>query len=191
MLFDRKHKEEDYYLQQAIQGNRKGFEYLVTTYKDLAYTIARNIVLNKEDAEEVVQDAFVKAFSALGNFRKAAKFSTWLYRIVYNTALTKGHARKAVTIPVDDGAWWPTETVSTGSLTQADRKRYIDLALRQLTEDERVVITLYYLGEKDITEIAAILALKKSAVKMRLLRGRKSMKAALELLLPKEVKDLL
>lgn len=188
MLFNRKHNGDDYYLQQAIQGNRKGFEYLVSTYKDLAYTIARNIVMNNEDAEEVVQDAFVKAFSALGDFRKAAKFSTWLYRIVYNTAVTKVHTRKIGTLPLEDV---PAETAGAGTLVQADRQRYITLALRQLTEEERVVITLYYLGEKDITEIAGILALKKSAVKMRLLRGRKSMKTALELLLPKEVNDLL
>ena len=82
-------------LKLAVQGDEAGLDYLVSVYKDLAYTIAIKIVSNHEDAEEVVQDAFLKAFSALENFREASKFSTWLYRIVYNTAITKARGKKA------------------------------------------------------------------------------------------------
>src|ERR1700709_1259945 len=80
---------EDDYLELALRGNREGLEYLVGAYRTLAYTIAMKVLGNREDAEEVVQDAFLKAFAALKDFKRASRFSTWLYRIVYNTALTK------------------------------------------------------------------------------------------------------
>ena len=187
MLFKRDHSQEDHFLQRAVQGDENGFEYLVHAYRDLAYTIALKIVMNREDAEEVVQDAFMKAFGALGEFRRASKFSTWLYRIVYNTAITRMNARKPGLPAPEEAQHWP----QSGPLEQADRKRYIDLALYRLTEDERVVITLFYLGEKSVAEISEILDLKKSAVKMRLLRGRKNLKEELERLLPDETHDLL
>ncbi|WP_316838877.1 RNA polymerase sigma factor [Pedobacter gandavensis] len=93
MLFGRD-RNEDYFLKKAILGEREGFEYLMKTYQNLAYTLAIKICGNTEDAEEVIQDAFMKAFNALANFRSASKFSTWLYRIVYHTALTKKSARR-------------------------------------------------------------------------------------------------
>ena len=71
---------------------------LVDRYKDLAFTIAFRILGKREDAEEVVQDAFVKAFQNLSSFRQKAKFSTWLYRIVYNTAISKKRLKNRLSI---------------------------------------------------------------------------------------------
>jgi RNA polymerase sigma factor (sigma-70 family) len=84
---------DDSLLRQAGQGQPQALAQLVQRYQALAYTVAVRVVGNAEDAEEVVQDAFLKAFAALGQFQRAAKFSTWLYRIVYNTALTKKRER--------------------------------------------------------------------------------------------------
>jgi len=79
---------EEIAIKKAKTGNQDGFRYLLETYKTYAFTIAIGIVKNEENAEEVVQDAFIRAFKHIAKFKKTSKFSTWLYRIVYNTALT-------------------------------------------------------------------------------------------------------
>jgi len=195
MLFGQPRKKEDYYLQKAIQGEREGFEYLVVTYRNLAYTLALKICGNSENAEEVVQDAFMKAFSGLAHFRNAAKFSTWLYKIVYYTALTKKRNQRNDTQELNENsgatAYISDEKKEFNNLVVADRQKYINLALNQLGEEERIVITLHYLGEKSISEISEILDLGKSAVKMKLLRARKKLEKALKDLLNDELKDIL
>lgn len=187
-------RKEDHFLKQAILGEREGFEYLVGTYKNLAYTVAFKICGNREDAEEVVQDAFMKAFSALSSFRSASKFSTWLYRIVYNTALTKKSMKRLNNVELDEAdaaRFVLDEKREWNGLVQADRKKFINLALAALGEEERVVLTLHYLGEKSLSELAEILDLGKSAIKMRLMRGRKKLETSLKGLLTDELKDLL
>jgi RNA polymerase sigma factor (sigma-70 family) len=185
---------EDRLLQQAIQGEPRALEQVVRTYQALAYTVALRVVGNPQDAEEVVQDAFLKAFGALAQFQRAAKFSTWLYRIVYNTALTSQRNRPPVAS--DFSAALPSyeqvthEPGSWEKLEQADRQKYVTLALNRLPADEALVLTLHYLGEKSIAEICAILGKKTSAVKMQLLRGRKQLEQALRQLLPTELRNL-
>ena len=74
-------------VQQVLSGNTSAFGYFVETYQDMAITIAYRICGNKQDAEDLVQDSFVKAYHNLHSFRHESKFSSWFYRIVYNTAL--------------------------------------------------------------------------------------------------------
>ena len=146
-------------------------------YQDLSYSLAIKITGNREDAEEVVQDAMLKAFAGLGNFRQASTFSTWLYRIVYNTALTKVRSRKRPMVNIDEqteaGKQTNNDHREWDLLVAAERRKYVNAALDRLKADERTIITLYYIAEKNISEICEIMDLKKSAVKMRLLRGRK------------------
>jgi RNA polymerase sigma factor (sigma-70 family) len=195
MALKRDNSKEDLFLEKAIRGNKEGLEYLVDTYRNLAYTIAIRIVLNKEDAEEVVQDSFLKAFASISNFKKASKFSTWLYRIVYNTALTRIGNKPVPTEDLDDhaknGQHIGIENQQWNLIRHAERKKYVDLALGRLPQGDRLIITLHYLGELTISEICEILDMKKSAVKMRLLRGRKQLEAELKVLLQDEVKNLL
>lgn len=193
----RKHEnnQEDSFLEKAIRGDRVGLEYLVRTYKDLAYTIAIGIVSNNEDAEEVVQDSFMKAFKSLHTFRGTSKFSTWFFRIVYNTALSKLKRKKMPMAGLDEtmneAQLIGVDTEEWDLLKREERKKYIDLALDQLTTEDRLVITLHYIGENSISEICEITGKEKSAIKMRLLRGRKQLELTLGLLLNDEIKDLL
>jgi RNA polymerase sigma factor (sigma-70 family) len=195
MWLKHENSQEDGFLEKAIRGDRAGLEYLVRTYKDLAYTIAIGIVSNNEDAEEVVQDSFLKAFRSLHTFRRASKFSTWLFRIVYNTALSKLKRKRIPTAGLDEkmneAKVAMIESDEWDLLEQEERKKYIDLALTQLTTEDRLVITLHYIGEKSISEICEITGKEKSAIKMRLLRGRKQLESALGSLLNDEIKDLL
>lgn len=185
---------EDDYLEKAIRGERAGLEYLVDAYQGMAYAVAIRIVHNSEDAEEVVQDSFLKAFQYLDRFKRASKFSTWLYRIVYNTALAKIGTRQLPTTTLgeetEQGVYGEEVDGVWHSLIETDRKKYVEMALDRLSEEDRVIMTLYYMAEKSIGEITEILNMKSSAVKMRLLRGRKQLETLLRQLLNDELLEL-
>ncbi|WP_461790427.1 RNA polymerase sigma factor [Pedobacter sp.] len=191
MLFKKNRTLDDHYLDSALRGERKGLEYLVNAYRDMAYTIAVRIVGSHEDAEEVVQDSFLKAFKYLDQFKRASKFSTWLYRIIYNTALTKIGNKNNVTFELEDD----NEYVSDGEsalqrLTNSDRKKYLGMAIEKLKKEDQLIITLHYIADKSIAEITEIMDMKSSAIKMRLLRSRKQMYWELKKLLKSEIKEL-
>ena len=89
-------------IEKILQGDTSSFSFLVESYKDMAYTIAMKIVRNAEDAEEVAQDSFVKAYQQLQSFKGNSKFSTWLYTIVYRTAISKIRKKKLEVTDIDD-----------------------------------------------------------------------------------------
>lgn len=185
---------EDLLVRQAGLGQPQALAQLVQRYQALAYTVALRIVGNPQDAEEVVQDAFLKAFAALAQFKRAARFSTWLYRIVYNTALTKKRSRPRLQDlpPTLDVAAAPTASADGWeAVRQADQRKYLALAMARLPPEDALVLTLHYLGEQSIAEICVILGKKTSAVKMQLLRSRKQLEQVLTQLLPTEFEYLL
>ena len=89
-----KEPNDQIYIDKVRAGDSSAFSYLVDNYKDMAYTIALKIVRNAEDAEEVAQDSFIKAFQQINTFQGKSKFSTWLYTIVYRTAISKTRKKK-------------------------------------------------------------------------------------------------
>lgn len=177
MIFKKYRDLGDHYIDSALRGERKGLEYLVNAYRDMAYTIAFRIVGNREDAEEVVQDSFLKAFKYLNQFKRASKFSTWLYRIIYNTALTKIGTKNNLTLELDDDNEYTEYVSDEGSILQrlanADRKKYLSIAIEKLKKEDQLIVTLHYIADKSIAEITEIMDMKSSAIKMRLLRSRK------------------
>lgn len=194
MLFKKDRNPDDYYLDSALRGERAGLEYMVNAYQDMAYTIAVRIVANVEDAEEVAQDSFLKAFKYLHQFKRASKFSTWLYRIVYNTALTKRGSKNLSTQEWTDDEEY-SEFVSDENdgldrLAEADRKKYITLAISKLKQQDQLIITLHYIAGKSITEVTEIMGMKSSAIKMRLLRSREKLERELVRLLNNEINEL-
>jgi RNA polymerase sigma-70 factor (ECF subfamily) len=185
---------EDLLLRQAGLGQPQALAQVVQRYQALAYTVALRVLGNPQDAEEVVQDAFLKAFAALAQFQRAAKFSTWLYRIVYNTALTKKRSRPALgdlSLPLDTAEEPAITADGWEAMRHADQKKYLALALARLPSEDALVLTLHYLGEQSIAELCVILDKKTSAVKMQLLRSRKQLEQALTQLLPTEFQHLL
>ena len=86
--------EDHILIEKVLAGDSNAFSGLIDRYKDMVYTLAIRIVKNNEDAEEVAQDSFIKAFEKLDSFKGSSKFSTWLYTIVYRTALTKVRKKK-------------------------------------------------------------------------------------------------
>lgn len=166
-----------YIIEQVVAGNKSLFAQLIDRYSAMAFTIACRILVNREDAEEAVQDAFVKVYEHLGNFRQKSKFSTWLYRIVYNTAVSHARNRKPFLQDLDGIAFQMPDTSSSDSLvygfTPDEASELVGKMMALLPEEDRVIVTLYYLNESGIDEIHAITGLSKANIKVRLFRARK------------------
>ena len=185
-------------IDRAIGHDPTAYRLLLTKYTKFAFSIALRIVKNREDAEEVVQDSFVKAFKALRNFNKLGKFSTWLYKIVFNTALTRIRIKRIVMDSLEE---FPNDNIdldipenyidSFEMLVKQDQTELLKKALFVLSESEGLAITLYYTCENTITEIETITGWNPSTVKIRLFRARQKLYIELSRMLKDELKDLL
>lgn len=178
-------------IHQVLDGDKSSYGSLVDKYKDFAFTIAFRIMNNTPDAEEVAQDAFIKAFRSLAKFNQEAKFTTWLYRIVFNTAIS--YKRKQKREIIDAVEELPDLGVARDNLNleSDDQKKYIALAIAKLLPLDATVITLYYLKELSLDEIAQITDLTMSTLKVRLFRARKRIAKELESILKSEAITLL
>lgn len=186
---------DDYiYIEQVINGNTAAYAVLVDKYKDMVFTIARRIAKNQEDAEEIAQDAFLKAYQSLDSFKRKAKFSTWLYRIVYNTAISKIRKKRHETTALDDVMIenYSVDEVNNevNGLDSEEQKKVINLALEKLNEEESTVISLYYLDECSIEDISGVTGLTKSNVKVKLHRSRKKLYQEMNILLGVQYKEV-
>lgn len=165
---------DTYLINRILEGDTSCYAILVDRYKDMAFTIACRITGSREDAEEIVQDAFVKAFRGLSGFRRQALFSTWLYRIVYNAALSKKRIKGFPVQRLEDhpvSADLPDVTEEP----EEDRQALLESAMKQLPEEDRVILTLYYIDESSVEDIHQITGLSKANVKIRLFRARKKL----------------
>ncbi|MFA6701135.1 MAG: RNA polymerase sigma factor [Dysgonamonadaceae bacterium] len=147
----------------------------------MAYTIAYRIIGNKQDAEDVVQESYLKAFRNLASFRSDSKFSTWLYRIVYNTAVTQAKAQMWQTARetnIDD-AFYLTDEQSARIANDKETKEIVSLIMDQLPKGDALLLTLYYMDDHSVKEIATITGLNESNVKVKLFRARKLFKELL------------
>lgn len=175
-------------------GDSEAFRYLVEKHQHLAFTIAYNIVKNRQDAEEVVQDSFVKVFTKIAQFKEESKFSSWLFKIVYNTALSRIRKKQLDTFTLEHDDYSTEYGIDSHSgwdqMVLTDQKKYIDKALSNLADQDKLVLTLFYLADEDINEICEITNEKRTTIKARLHRARAKMYTQLNALLKDELKYL-
>ena len=168
--------DERKWIRQILVGDMQMFSCLVAKYERMAFSIAFRLMGNREEAEEVVQDAFVKMYHSLPDFRFDSLFSTWFYRIVYRTALSALRRRpETVDYEEIDTVNLMDEEVesATSLLERTDRKTIIAEVLHHMPPDEALLLTLYYLEECSVEEIQQIMDLSPSNVKVKLYRARK------------------
>lgn len=184
---------ESHYLDKVLNGDAKAYRYFVQKYKDLVFAITFRIVKNTQDAQELSQDAFLKAYQQLHTFDNKAKFSTWLYKIAFNLALNKNRQFKQSTLSYDDVESFHFADESEAALRNLkleQQKEYINIALNSLPEDESLLLTLYYLAENSVGEICQITSLSEANVKVKLHRARKKLYSNLEQALKGEINSL-
>ena len=176
----------------VVKNHPRAMTCLVDRYKGMVFTLSFRIIKNQLDAEEAAQDSFVKAFKALNTFRFDCKFSTWLYRICYNNAISKARVYKPIQVDVDSKFDLPVETPNAlDDLSAKDRSKYLNKAMEMLESEESAILTLYYVDGENVSEISSITNLSESNVKVKLHRGRKKLYSQLEVLLKEEVSMLL
>lgn len=187
---------EETAIERAIVGKEDGYRYLLKKYKTYAFMIAVGIVRNEESAEEVVQDAFIRVFRHIAKFNKSGKFSTWLYRIVYNTSLTSLRGKRRIDLrSFDERENYEFEIPDNyangfDDLVREDKITFVNKAIANLSEAENIVVTLYYTNECSIIEIGQITGWNTSTIKTRLHRARQNLYIELSNLLGNETDEI-
>ncbi|MGI6719199.1 MAG: RNA polymerase sigma factor [Bacteroidales bacterium] len=171
---------ESYYISQTLKGNTEQFAYLVEKYQDMVFSIILKIVNNKEDAEDIAQNVFIIAYNKLDTFKQNSKFSTWLYSIAYNEAVSFYKKNKKTTfITIDtnlNGSFDKIEDDTDSDFIYSNENvNKLKESLKKLKDDENLIITLFYKMDNSIEEIAEITNMSISNVKVKLFRTRKKL----------------
>jgi RNA polymerase sigma factor (sigma-70 family) len=188
-------QEDHHYIEKTLQGNLNAYGQLIQKHEKYVFTLALRILKNREEAEEAAQDAFMKAFHSLKNFEGNSKFTTWLYKIVYNESLGRLRKSKNYTVQLEEIGEPTNSSVDyldgLKSLQLIERKELIQQGLDTIKPAESAVLTLFYLEEQSIKEIEEIMSLTGSHVKVLLHRGRKSLLESLRKITKSELIHLL
>lgn len=185
--------EDQYYINLILDGNPNAFAVLVDRHKDLVYTLALKMLTNKEEAEEIAQDTFIKAYQSLNQFKGESKFSTWLYKITYHTCLDrlKKNKREKTISYIEDFSAHQTKAIENilDSIDENERNKDIQECLGELAPEDAFLLTLYYFDGQSIEEIAKVIDISTDNVKVKLFRTRKKLATILKRRLAPEILD--
>ncbi len=184
---------EEAYIKRVTEGDVEAFRFIIRKHQHMAFTVAMSIVKDEFTAEEVTQEAFIKAFENLNKFRFQSKFSTWLYRIVVNLAFKQLKKLKVREESFFNAANdnFTDEPDGFDNLKENDRIYYINKVLNILSPKESLALRLFYLDENSIEEVNNIIGWSKSNTKVILHRARKNFYCALNEMLKNEMKTIL
>jgi RNA polymerase sigma factor (sigma-70 family) len=179
----------------VLKGDQQAYKVLVDRYQSYIFTLAFRLMQSREDAEEVAQDVFVKAYRSLADFKGGSKFSTWLYTIAHNTGITYLRKKKQKMVAIDDESTFTQlenqeSDFKANQVEDKSRKAMVNRAIEMLTPDDAQIITLFYKGDQSLDEIAAIMGLETNTVKVRLFRARQKLKEKMEKFFSEEVSNL-
>jgi len=184
-----------YYVEAVRKGNVQAFSFLVEKYQNMIYSLALKLLKKPEDAEEMAQDTFIKAFQKIDSYEGKSRFSTWLYSITYNACISELRKRRIHFSSIDDRQISDQDEMKMHDYyretKKEDQEKYLNLALAKLPEDDQVLVTLYYYENQSMDEISVITGLTVSNIKVKIHRARKRMYVLLGELLKDEVYSLL
>ena len=182
-------------IQRVLQGDHQSYAEIVKRYQNFVFSITLRYTDNREDAEEISQDVFVKAYRSLADFRGASKFSTWLYTIVTTSCITFLRKKKLETRSLDNEQVFELadsqdSDFRANQVEQKSRIAMVNDAIKLLNPDDAKMITLFYKGEQTLEEIGQIMGIEPNAAKVRLHRARQRLKEKMEKYFMQEVNDL-
>jgi RNA polymerase sigma-70 factor, ECF subfamily len=173
------HKNDGAIVQEVLAGNKRAYGELVDRHKEKAMTLAMRMLKNREDAEEAIQDAFVRAFNALPRFEWKSSFSTWFYRIVYNVCATQLSRRgEELHVSIDPREDEEANALPSGELPQdiqyesAEFERIVLKEIERLPLPYSAVCTLFFMHDMSYDQIVEVTGMPLGTVKVRLFRGR-------------------
>lgn len=182
-------------ISEVLNGNQQAYAVLVNRYQNYVFTLCLRIVKGREDAEEVAQDVFIKAYKYLADFRGAAKFTTWLYTIVNNTCISFLRKKKLDIHSLDnEKVFEVADSQDSGMranlVEQKSRVSMVNEAIGLLNPADAEIITLFYKAEQSLEETAQVLGIEVNAAKVRLHRARTRLKEKMETYFIEEVRNL-
>lgn len=182
-------------ISKVLNGDQQAYAGLVSRYQSYVFTLALRVVKSREDAEEVAQDSFIKAYKYLADFKGASKFSTWLYTIVNNTAISFLRKKKVEIHSLDNEKVFEVADskesgMGANMIEQKSKMAMVNEAIAMLNPDDAQIITLFYKAEQSLEETAQILGIEINAAKVRLYRARTRLKEKMETYFAEEVKNL-
>jgi len=182
---------DQHYINLIIEGDTHAFAVLVDRYKNLVFTLSFKMLQNREEAEEVSQDAFIKVYRSLPKFKSESKFSTWLYKITYNTCLDRLRSKKRTTqiVSADDFIEHDVRSLINvlDAIQERERKQKIQKCLGLLPGEDNFLLTLYYFEENSLKEISKIMGINENNLKIKLFRSRIKLAGILKTQLEPEI----
>lgn len=176
--------DENILIEAINNGDTKAYAQLVDRYKDLVYTLALRMLKHKEEAEEVAQDTFIKVFKSLDKFKGDSKFSTWIYKVAYNTCLDniKKNKKHLNNVAIDEYTFNKLDTIDNAldNIIKEEKSALIKNCINKLPEDSSALLTLFYFEELSLDEISKIINIEANTVKVKLFRARKKLAVILE-----------
>lgn len=182
-------------ISQVLSGQQQAYAELVSRYQNFVFSICLRYTSSREDAEEIAQDVFIKAYRSLADFRGDSKFSTWLYTIVNTSCITFLRKKKLDIRSLDDDKVFGVADNIDGGMRanlveQKSKINMVNLAIKMLLPDDVKIISLFYKGEQSLEEIGNIIGMEPNTVKVKLHRARTRLKEKMEKYFVQEVKDL-
>jgi RNA polymerase sigma factor (sigma-70 family) len=180
---------------RVLQGQQAVFSQLVERYQNYVFTLVLRFIESREDAEEVAQDVFIKAYRSLADFRGESKFSTWLFTITRTSCISFLRKKKLNTLSLDNERTG-LQVANTESgfranlIEQKSRHAMLNEAIGMLSADDSQVLTLFYKGEQTLEEIAHIMGMETNTVKVKLHRARQRLKDKMEKYFYQEVREM-
>ena len=176
--------DENILIEAINNGDTRAYAQLVDRYKNLVYTLALRMLKHKEEAEEVAQDTFVKVFKSLHKFKGDSKFSTWIYKVAYNTCLDtiKKNKKHLNNVTIDEYNFNKLDTIDNAldNIIKEEKSALIKNCINKLPEDSSALLTLFYFEELSLDEISKIINIEANTVKVKLFRARKKLAVILE-----------
>ena len=172
------HNEKEL-IKRIAERETELFSHIAEHYAQAVHTLIIRIVGSEEDAEELTQDVFLRVFENLPYFNHKCSFSTWLYRIAYNCAISFTRHKRQQYLQIDENRLRLVDDVEVEQIEAiADNEQKLDAlarAIQQLNAEERALVTLFYYEERSVSECAEIVGQSQNNIKVRLHRIRKKL----------------
>lgn len=178
------------YIQRVLNGSTEDFRFLIRRYKDLAFSVAVSVVKNEFDAEEVVQEAFIKAYQNLSSLKERSNFKTWFCRILINEAFKRLHkmGKEVVLEAIENLCMVEDASETFRGLNQEEQTTLVSESLKKIPARESLSLQLFYLEGNNIDQISNLTGWSEANVKVILHRARKHL---LEVVSNRMGKDIL
>ncbi|WP_299209939.1 sigma-70 family RNA polymerase sigma factor [uncultured Dokdonia sp.] len=185
------HQDDQIFITKTLAGEVNAFAVLIDRYKHMVYTLSLRMMKSTEDAEEIAQDVFLKAFQKLETYKGTSKFSTWLYSITYHRCLDALSRKRRQPIHHATEILEEITGEKTAGILEAieadELKEQLEECIQQLREEDAFLVTLYYLEEQTLEEIATVTGMTKNNVKVKIFRSRKKLYTIMASQLPKDI----